>query len=211
MARAREALEAHEWNLKGGGEHKEEGGLLGLDDEDEGNDSKEGGDSSIGSSPLFGAEEGLGALQAPSLEAQHGTGTKTSLLAEQQDLFASLRTPLLPHHHHHHHHHHHPPAAKSPISPETAHDEVVNPEEQQQQKQKNPTTSTPHHQKYRDNNNDDHQQQQEEEDEGSESQIGDLEQMMLRLQAVREMSADLPEVERKRAAKKAVEGVMRML
>ena len=47
--------------------------------------------------------------------------------------------------------------------------------------------------------------------EGSEAQIGDLEQMMQRLQAVKEMSADLPEAERKRAAKKAVAGVMKML
>ncbi|KAK0667009.1 hypothetical protein QBC41DRAFT_279655 [Cercophora samala] len=56
----------------------------------------------------------------------------------------------------------------------------------------------------------------EEEEEEEEEEIGDddiknLEQMMLKLQAVRDMSAGLPEQQRKRMAKHAVEEVMREL
>ncbi|KAK0739324.1 hypothetical protein B0T21DRAFT_329080 [Apiosordaria backusii] len=54
--------------------------------------------------------------------------------------------------------------------------------------------------------------EQEEEEEGlGDDDIKNLEQMMLKLQAVRDMSAGLPEQQRKRMAKQAVEEVMREL
>lgn len=48
----------------------------------------------------------------------------------------------------------------------------------------------------------------EEEGEGADSQVQELESMMLKLQAVKEMSRDMPEAERKKFAARAVRGVL---
>ncbi|KAA6408692.1 MAG: hypothetical protein FRX48_07774 [Lasallia pustulata] len=53
--------------------------------------------------------------------------------------------------------------------------------------------------------------EKEEEEEGRDIQVEELESMMLKMQAIRDMGADMPSSERKRFAAKAVRDIMKSL
>ena len=149
---------------------------------------------------MFTTEEHIfRVLQAPLSGSQHAVGAlDASSEEEHHDFLTTLTTPLLPASLAIHH-----PSSSESSKNEQA-DPAVNSIPDQQHSTQKVIPTEKHRASSSTSSPDDLK-------EGSESQIGDLEQMMLRLQAVREMGADLPELERKRAAKKAVEGVMRML
>ena len=194
MERIREALEAVDWggggdeNALGDDEEAEddwEDGLFGLSVDEVEDIEKGRGPSNLGAPSLF-PEEGLATV--PTNEDSADTTKPAG--PKREDPFSSLKIPLLR------------SSTSSPSSLPSSHSPRQKQEQPTYSLQSPVTTST---------TVDDGDTHQDKSEDGSEAQIGDLEQMMLRLQAVKEMSADLPEAERKSAAKKAVRGVMRML
>ena len=195
MERIREALEAVEWGGRGDddpqGDDEEaeddwEDGVFGLAVDEEENIKDGRGPRNLGASSLF-PEKGLAAVVT-----QEGSPDAIKPHSPQrEDPFSSLKIPLLR------------SSSPPPIPLPSSHSP--------QQKQEYPGFSLQSPLTTTTTTTDDHDTHQNKNEDGSEAQIGDLEQMMLRLQAVKEMGADLPEAERKRAAKKAVRGVMRML
>ena len=205
MERVREALEAHDWVLESidDGSGGDGADILGTEGDEDVDEVGEGHLNPKGMSHSLFLSEEFGALQEPTIDAR-ATGMPTDRTtdeAEEAELFASLKVPLLPQPYANPSANLNTAAASKLLDPT----ESSPPSEQSKPQQESPQLSQKAPKAKQT------QGLEDDPEAGSESQIGDLEQMMMRLQAVREMGADLPETERKRQAKKAVQEVMKML